>query len=201
MIGQLAKLFGLTAICGDFALVFHIQDYMLVGKKTNRIVMVGGIINVAFGRHQCERQHPNFTKFATITCLPLPVIFPTWTKRLFDFQWRSHPDLLCSQVAVLCTNYNLENDCCRQFVKCKLGARQKITAITDGVYCVLLSVFIVLEKCISVNGGVRLWPSCDSWCSWRWTSRLCSQATMFASSEQTLDSWLLISITMCIVSK
>ena len=34
------------------------------------------------------------------------------------------------------------------------GARQKITAITDGVYSVLLSVFIVLEKCISVNGGV-----------------------------------------------
>ena len=105
--------------------------------------MVGGIINVAFGRHQCERQHPNFTKFATITCLPLPVIFPTWTKRLFDFQWRSHPDLLCSPVAVLCTNHNLENDCCRQFVKCKLGCqtenyshhRWSVLRIVECIFC------------------------------------------------------------------
>ena len=162
--------------------------------------MVGGIINVTFGRHQCECQLPNFTKFATITCLPLPVIFPTWTKRLFDFQWRR-----------ILTFFVPQSQCFVQIIIWKMtaadnlwnassGARQKITAITDGVYCVLLCVFIVLEKCISVNGGVGLWPSCDSWCSW-WTSRLCSQATMFASSEQTLDSWLLISITMYIVSK
>ena len=109
----------------------------------NIMVMVVAIINVAFGRHQCERQLPNFTKFATIMCLPLPVIFPTWTKRLFDFQWRSHPDLLCSPVAVLCTNYNLENDCSRQFVKCKLGCqtendshyRWSVLRIVECIFC------------------------------------------------------------------
>ena len=115
--------------------------HKLVGKKHNG----NGCCNHKCGlrRHQCERQLPNFTKFATITRLPLPVIFPTWTKRLFDFQWRSHPDLLCSPVAVLCTNYNLENDCSRQFVKCKLGCqtendshyRWSVLRIVECIFC------------------------------------------------------------------
>ena len=164
--------------------------------------MVGGIINVAFGRHQCERQHPNFTKFATITCLPLlPVIFPTWTKRLFDFQWRR-----------ILTFFVPQSQCFVQIIIWKMTAADNLwnaSSVPDRklqpsqMECIayfwvyLLSWRSVFPWMVVLD----LWPSCDSWCSWRWTSRLCSQATMFASSEQTLDSWSLISITMYIVSK